>query len=63
MGVHSCPDAHRGQRCLVSLGLESQVVVSCLIWVLGIELGFPGEQDILLAAELALQSPFKFFPL
>ena len=28
----------------------------------GIELGFPGEQYVLLTAELSLQSPFKSFP-
>lgn len=37
--VHTNVDSHRGDKRLLETGLELQVVVSCLVWVLGMELG------------------------
>lgn len=41
--VHMWGDPHRGQGTspdLLDVGI--QIVVSCFVWVLGTELGFPG---------------------
>ena len=47
--------ACRGQICWVPLELDWQEVVSYLIWVLGIELGLSGRQQVFLSTEPFLQ--------
>ena len=41
------------------LELELQTVVSCLTWVLGLELGLLEEQYMLLTDEPSLQAPYS----
>ena len=40
--VYPCACAQGGERHPIALELEVQAVVSCLMWVLGIELGSSG---------------------
>ena len=54
---YMCVWVYGGQRRMADpLELELQAAVSCLMWVLGIELGSPGG-----AAHAELSSPFYFF--
>lgn len=56
------PGSWEGQkRSLSSLDLELQTVVSCLVWVLGIELGSSERAVFFLTSEINLQSPSYFF--
>lgn len=45
-GLHVCMNvsagALSGQRCPTALGPESETAVSCLVWVLGAQLGSSG---------------------
>lgn len=43
--VHMGPGTHRDQRHQLSLELALQVVVGCLMWVLGTKLEFPTEHQ------------------
>lgn len=50
----------RPEEGIKSLGLESQISMSCR-GVLGTKLGAPKEQQVFLTAELSLQLPGKVF--
>lgn len=57
--AHRC-NAHKGQeRTSDSLELESQAVMSCLMWSLGPKLRFSTQKYTLLAAEPSLQLCFE----